>query len=196
MFSFYQYLALTRVYMLDGCNVINLRAPSQLVYCLDYVDNHIKHNMPLYTLVFELLQKSWQIYSQYSLFCCLELYTASNHINVQKAVSMVCGFFVHYIETFFRYSTRKRCMDLVYLHAVTHFEYQEFCGIPSLCSWNTHSTLYKGTYGNRDTSMLDTQMLQHACTCYSLHIDSWHWSRMNMSLRFFVFRRRLVLMFL
>ena len=101
------------------------------------------------------------------LFRCLEW--AENHWTVRN-----------YIKTLFRYSTRKHWMDLVCSHAITHFEYQVLCGIPSHCSWNTHLTLHKETAHNSDTSMLDTQMLQHACTCYSLHVDSWQWSRMSI----------------
>ena len=46
-----------------GFIVIKIRAFTQLILCLDCVQEHIKHSMPLYILSFESLQNSWQIYS-------------------------------------------------------------------------------------------------------------------------------------
>ena len=102
------------------------------LFC-DLLEGFIVINIPYYLALNCTLHRNTSMYRKPRARSVASLYTTWNILQIQYS---------------------KGWMDLVCLHAITHFEYQVLCGIPSHC--------------NSDTSMLDTQMLQHAFTCYSL----------------------------
>ena len=96
-----------------------------------------------------------------------------NHIDVQKSVCITSCFFVHNIEAFTRDSIRKRRIVLVQLHDITTSLVLKikYCvafslnvrGTPTqLC---TRKQIVTGT-----VFVFGTQMIQHACSCNSIHI--------------------------
>ena len=120
-----------------------------------------------------------------------------NHIDVQKTVRIVIrGLFVHTFELFSGYRVRKSTVYLIQLCFIAGLENQVLCRIETDRSRDTYLTLYEKTNSQRDMSMLDTEMIQHASSGLSVHTTPLTIvANQHVSFRMHLLEWRVVIMF-